>query len=318
MAGQRRQQRGEQGRRLGRARPAGRGAAAPRRGRRAAGRGRAGCRARRPAGRARGRCRASARSCRRSQSRSPASPSNKATRSSRASIRGAVEQGRAEIGGEQPRAGAGDGAVDRGEQAAGARAGGRDGQLQALARRRVDHHMIARGAARPAAAGRAASRARPRRDRRAGRPPRTRRRGRTGRSRRASRPRTAPSAGARPRGCRSRPCGSRPRRRRSGSGAIISAAPSRASSASSAPGGDRGQLEPAGRDVGGGEAVALADLGHRDQPVGGARIEQGLLGQRAGGDDPDDGAVDHRLGAALLRLGRAFDLLGDGDAVAGP
>ena len=37
-----------------------------------------------------------------------------------------------------------------------------------------------------------------------------------------------------------------------------------------------------------------------------------------GGDEADDGAVDQRLGAACLaRFGGAFDLLGDGDAVAG-
>ena len=102
-----------------------------------------------------------------------------------------------------------------------------------------------------------------------------------------------------------------------GSLAIVSAAFSRASSASSAPGAHRGELEPPGRDVGGGDAVERADLGHRDQPVGGARIEQGLLGQRAGRHHPDDGAVDHRFGAALPGLGRAFDLLGDGDAVPG-
>ena len=46
-------------------------------------------------------------------------------------------------------------------------------------------------------------------------------------------------------------------------------------------------------------------------------FEQRLLGQRAGRDHADDRAVDQRLGAArLARLGGAFGLLGDGDAVA--
>jgi hypothetical protein len=76
---------------------------------------------------------------------------------------------------------------------------------------------------------------------------------------------------------------------------------------------DRAQFEAAGRDVGGGEAAKPADPRHCHQPVGRARIEQGLLGERAGGDDADDGAVDHRLGTSLPRLGRALDLLGDGD-----
>ena len=60
--------------------------------------------------------------------------------------RRAVEQRRSEIGGEQPGAGAGDGAVDGGEQAAGPPAGRRLGQLEAFAGRGVDHHMVARGA----------------------------------------------------------------------------------------------------------------------------------------------------------------------------
>ena len=121
MAGQRRQQAREQRRRLGAPREPVVQRAAPRRARRAAGRDRAGRRAPRPAGRARGRYRAARAAAGAASRAAPASPSNKATRSSRASIRGAVEQRRAEIGGEQPRAGAGDGAVDRGEQAAGAR-----------------------------------------------------------------------------------------------------------------------------------------------------------------------------------------------------
>ena len=43
------------------------------------------------------------------------------------------------------------------------------------------------------------------------------------------------------------------------------------------------------------------------------RIEQRILGDRAGRDDAHDVALDHRLAAALLGLGRVFDLLADGD-----
>ena len=77
------------------------------------------------------------------------------------------------------------------------------------------------------------------------------------------------------------------------------------------------QLEPAGRNVGGGDRPVLAGAADRREPVGGRRFEQRLLGQRSRCDQPDDRAVDQRLGAArLARLGRAFDLLGNGDAVA--
>ena len=47
-------------------------------------------------------------------------------------------------------------------------------------------------------------------------------------------------------------------------------------------------------------------------------IEQCFFGQRPGRDQADNGAVDQGFGAAgFARRGRAFDLLGDGDAVAG-
>ena len=47
-------------------------------------------------------------------------------------------------------------------------------------------------------------------------------------------------------------------------------------------------------------------------------FEQGLLGQRAGRDEPDDGAFDQRFRAARLsRFCRAFRLLGDGDPMSG-
>ena len=318
MAGQRRQQRGEQGRRLGQCAPAGRGGAAPRRGRRGAGRGRAGRRARRPAGRARGRCRAARAAAGAASRASPESPSNKATRSSRASIRGAVEQGRAEIGGEQARAGAGDACGRPQASRLPARLPEcRLGQLEALAGRRVDHHMVARARARPAGAGRAAIRARPRRDRRAGRRPRTGRRGRTGRSRRAWRRRTAPSAGARRRGCRSRRGAASRAGHRLGRDDLRRRQPRQL-------GVERARPAPRPARTGRSRCrrrrcrSARPTFATAASQLARARIEQRLLGQRAGGDHPDDGAVDHRLGAALLRLGRALDLLGDGDAVAGP
>ena len=70
-----------------------------------------------------------------------------------------------------------------------------------------------------------------------------------------------------------------------------------------------GQLQP-------GQPEAARRLRHRGQPVGGAGIEQAVLGQRAGGDDADDAALHHRLAAALLGLRRVFHLLADGHAEA--
>ena len=43
------------------------------------------------------------------------------------------------------------------------------------------------------------------------------------------------------------------------------------------------------------------------------RVEQPVLGQRAGRDDAHDGAAHRRLAAALLGLGRVLHLLADGD-----
>ncbi len=78
------------------------------------------------------------------------------------------------------------------------------------------------------------------------------------------------------------------------------------------------QLEAPGRNVAGGDRAFLAGATDRRQPVGRAAVEQGVLGQRARGHQPDDRALDQRLGSARLAgFGRAFDLLGDGDAVAG-
>ena len=46
------------------------------------------------------------------------------------------------------------------------------------------------------------------------------------------------------------------------------------------------------------------------------RVQQGFFGQGAGRDQPHDIAVHHRFVAAFLRLGRIFQLFGDGDTEA--
>ena len=227
---------------------------------------------------------------------------------------GPVEQRRAQVGGEQAGTGAGHGAVDRGEQAAGARARGGDGQLEALPRRRVDHHMIAGRAGdrrpeegqrfprhlvqiseqSPGGAKRGAlelAEAVQSRDLEPFLQPTLRRGGIEAR---------LPEAGALQWLVRNQFCRIQPRQLR------IQRA-----------GQDRGQFEPPGRNIGGRQAVALPDPRHRDEPVGRARIEQRLLGERPRRHHADDRPVHHRFGAALLRFRRAFDLLGNGDAVAG-
>ncbi len=80
----------------------------------------------------------------------------------------------------------------------------------------------------------------------------------------------------------------------------------------------RHRLEPAGRNVGGGQPqlAFAARLGERDQHIVAPAVEQGFLGQRAGGDIADDGACHERLAAPCLGLGRRLGLLGDGDAMA--
>jgi hypothetical protein len=56
-----------------------------------------------------------------------------------------------------------------------------------------------------------------------------------------------------------------------------------------------------------------ATLAHRDggQTIGPAGVQQTVLGQGSGGNDPDDVAVDHGLGAALAGHGRGFQLFAD-------
>ena len=78
------------------------------------------------------------------------------------------------------------------------------------------------------------------------------------------------------------------------------------------------QLESPGRDVGSGHGDAPRSLADRHAPIGGARVEQGFLGQRACGHHADDRAGDQRFrSAALLGFRRRFGLVGDRDAMAG-
>ena len=82
----------------------------------------------------------------------------------------------------------------------------------------------------------------------------------------------------------------------------------------------RNDLEPPGRDIGGGDGDQpfAADFGKRRKPVRAAPFEQRLFGQRARRDEAHDVARDERLrSAARLGLGGGFDLFGDRDAVAG-
>ena len=84
------------------------------------------------------------------------------------------------------------------------------------------------------------------------------------------------------------------------------------------PVGQCAQLEQAGRDIDGGKGPLARGLRQRNQPVGSLAVEQRLLGQCTGSDETDNGARDQRLrSAALLRLFGRFDLLGDGNAMAG-
>ena len=62
--------------------------------------------------------------------------------------------------------------------------------------------------------------------------------------------------------------------------------------------------------------VAPGRLLHGDEVARAAGLEQPLLGDRAGRDEPDDLAPHDRLRAPLLRLRRVLDLLADGDPMA--
>jgi hypothetical protein len=82
-----------------------------------------------------------------------------------------------------------------------------------------------------------------------------------------------------------------------------------------------GDAEFAGRDVDPGEREAVvagrsAAAHQRQQIIVALGVEQRVFGERARGDQPHHVAPHHALVAALLRLGRIFDLLADRDAVA--
>ena len=83
------------------------------------------------------------------------------------------------------------------------------------------------------------------------------------------------------------------------------------------------EREGARGNVRGGEAigpclVGRAHAGERQKDVGAAGLQQPLLGDRAGRDEPHDVAPDHGLRAALARFGGILDLLAHGHAMAEP
>ena len=81
---------------------------------------------------------------------------------------------------------------------------------------------------------------------------------------------------------------------------------------------DRRGQELAGRDVEPGERQGLLAAGERGEEIVAARLEQAVLGQRAGRDQADDRAPDERLAAAPAGLGRVLGLLADRDLEALP
>ena len=97
------------------------------------------------------------------------------------------------------------------------------------------------------------------------------------------------------------------------SGTSSSPGASRARAAASWPASKRLGGEVGGREVEPGQRQLALRLGDGGEIVVAARIEQRILGQGAGRDDAHHGALDHRLGAALLGLGRILDLLADRD-----
>ena len=73
----------------------------------------------------------------------------------------------------------------------------------------------------------------------------------------------------------------------------------------------RRQRKRAGRQIEPGEAQFAAGLGDPGEVIVAAGVEQPVLGQGAGGDDPHDGALDRPLRTAPPRLGRVLDLVAD-------
>ena len=79
---------------------------------------------------------------------------------------------------------------------------------------------------------------------------------------------------------------------------------------------ERHHVERPGRDIGPGQRPCVSNLAQSGKKVVPPGLEQGLLGERAGGDEPHHLALDHRFRAALLGLGGAFHLFADRDAKA--
>ena len=231
-----------------------------------------------------------------------------------------------EIVGKQARAGRGDGAIDRAEQAAVARARHRADKLEAFARRRVDRHPP-RGKV----------------------PHRRLKKGRAagadmveiGEERAHRGDFAAPELAeaverldaekgfeAFLRGCarkvRSRAADDLPRRRdRQFVGALAEQKLRRREPREFGVdlfAAHRNDLETAGRNIGcGNRHLALAaDLRQCGEAVRAAPFEQAFFGECARGDEAHDVARDERLRpAARLGLGGGFDLLGDRDAMPG-
>ncbi len=83
-----------------------------------------------------------------------------------------------------------------------------------------------------------------------------------------------------------------------------------------------GDAELAGRDIDPAERKARvgvvgrnAGAHHGEEIVVAPRVEQRVLGQGAGGDEADDVPPHDALAAALLGLGRVFELFADRDAM---
>ena len=82
------------------------------------------------------------------------------------------------------------------------------------------------------------------------------------------------------------------------------------------PRGDRGGEEVAGGHVEPGQRQLAPRAGEGRQVVVPAGVEQPVLGEGAGGDDPHHRAPHQRLAAAAPGLGGVLDLVADGDAIA--
>ncbi len=104
------------------------------------------------------------------------------------------------------------------------------------------------------------------------------------------------------------------------SATMISPGSMRAIAAASAAALAFGDSEFAGRDVDPGQRETVLGGGgagarDRQQKIVALGVEQRILGERAGGDQPHHVAAHHAFGAALARLRRIFELLADRDPV---